>query len=502
VLAPTNYFFGCLANALGIASYIVVEKPQGAGWLLDLDPFEWPESLADHFIADGHKVKQLRTTSLEEMNDCIDALSLHFLDNTAGVPARCGDLAPSVSEFLADLQRVVQKKDLGKTTMPELAQMCKDIIYPRARKGSKELRNRKTDGLIKKLLDDLVGPTTVALPGYLAGEMFRLAKRLAGPVTIADLYSDKIYGPYFVVRKARSAVTNQSMDSELIVRDLLWLRPLEIEPRAEGVRVEDQSTPTNALGYYISAVDRQVFEITSFSIRGDFVLLDGVAFLNASQTKSICMYMPRLPLQSEKKAAFASIIGMLRNRARTGSWSVLAVRPTISDTELLRYHFTLSFFADCFSSANYKSKVGDYDTGISQVYETFASKKLCGVLFSRNWLDRARKAGDGQEIDGVTSATLTNRLKAFDNCFEYTDEHMTILDSYIDSIIEEEQELFERMDDQSRGDIKRIFKSIYRRAEQTAINPKAIGEQSAAVDCFSDASRSPALPYKNIMNDD
>ena len=290
-------------------------------------------------------------------------------------------------------------------------------------------------------------------------------------------------------------MTTDSRDSELIVRDMLWLRPLDQQPDAEGVRAEKQSQPTNALGYYISAMDSQVFEITNISVRGLFVMLDAVAFESKQRSKSICAYLPVLPMQENEDAAFASVAGTLRDRERTGAWTVLAVRPKMDEAEIMRLHHTFSFFADCFCAANYGSRTGNYDPNIDQVYKVLAEKGHCGVIYSRGWLEQARNAPN-QTAGGVTLDDLEERMTAFDGCFAYTDQHMATLNEYIDGIIDAEPNVFADLEPEKLERIKQILKLIYRRSEQTAISPRAIEEQIEHIQLFADARRTTALPYR------
>lgn len=496
-LAPVNYFFACIANALTLVKY-AHDTEKGIDtfeWLLEVDPFVWPAGLAKHFVSIGETPPpQLRRGSQDDMLECISALMNAFgIGEDQNEKQDLDHFQSGVKDALEGLQRVVEKKKLKGTALSHIVSRSHDVIFPTSKKRTKEKRAALTDEIVRDLIVALIGSQNIDTEGYIFRNLNKFVKRVSGFATVSELYTDSIFGPYFVIRKARSAVTNHPLDREVLVRDVLWLRPLSLTPGPDGVKAIETSAPSISLGYYISAVDQQVYEVTSVAIRGDFVLIDAVAFLSDSGTKSCCIYMPKLLLQNKAKASFGSILGTLRKTDRTGAWSVLPIRPAVFEEEILRYHFVFSFFADIFSAGEYLDRTKYYDPHISTLYWIFASSGRCGVVFSRNWLERAKKSESG-EAGGVSVADLRDRLEAFDGCFVYSDQHIQTLDMYVDELLQDE-EFYISLSDEQKVQARRVLREVYKRAEQTAINPKAIYESGTVLAQFSDPYTCVAQPY-------
>ena len=126
----------------------------------------------------------------------------------------------------------------------------------------------------------------------------------------------------------------------------------------------------------------------------------------------------------------------------------------------------------------------------------FANSGMCGVIFSRNWLERANKSASGVS-GGVSHEELRDRLDAFDGCFLYSERHMQTLDMCIDELVQEEAEFFSTLNDDQKNQARRVLREVYKRAEQTAINPMAIYESGKVLDKFSDPHACVAKPYRS-----
>lgn len=498
-LSPINYLFACLANAFNLAQHLasLEEKELQLDWMLDIEPFRWPSELQEHFLCFGEKqAKQIRSNSKQKMADCVQSIRDALVNNNIDASApQIKQLAHDTNDCLLGLERAAKSsKADGKSQFSEIMGECESIIFSTR---PTPWRLKKADGVIQNVLGQLIDNQRAKIPDYIFLNLYRFVKRLSSPITVAEAYSSTIYGPHFILRKARGVVTNQALDREVIVRDVLWIRPLKQEPDAEGVRSEQQTNPTISLGYYLSAMDKQVYEITSISVRGTFVLIDAVAFLKQGETKSLCIHMPRIPLQRNPEAAFGSMIGALRSTQRTGAWSMLPLRPVLSDSDLLRHHFVFMFFADLFSLNVYQDRVSNYDPHIDKLYHIFADKRFCGILYSQDWLRRAKQSKNGM-ADGVSSEVLEQRLLSFDECFDRSGDYLTTLLGHIEMIKKEEQELFSALGEKEREILVKILLHVFKQSEQTAINPLPDYDVSAVSEILADPDRTLSLPYAGL----
>jgi hypothetical protein len=496
-LSAINYLFACLSNAFSLAIHVTSLDENDRGkldWMLDIEPFRWPQDLQKHFLCPGKKITtQIRNNSKQVIDDCIQHIRsevvLKYVDSSR---PEISQLASDINDCLLCIENIAKRqKSEGSPQFSELLAECDDVFFS---SRPTDWRRDRADSIIQNLLKHLIDKKNFDIPEFIFDNLYRFAKRLSSPITIQEAYSNKVFGPYFILRKARGVVTNSALDREVIVRDVLWIRPLKQEPDAEGVRSEQQTNPTICLGYYVSAIDKQIYEITSVSVRGDFVLIDAVAFLSGAESKSLCMYMPKIPLQQNPKPAFGSIIGMLRSAQRTGSWSMIPLRPLLPDSELLRQHFVFMFFAECFSLDTYQDRLENYDPNIAWLYEIFANHGLCGVLFSQDWLRRAKESAAGV-ADGVKVEDLERRLFSFDDCFDRSGDYLNTLLGHIDIVTEEEQELFSQLGEKGRKILGEILLRIFNQSEQTAINPLPNFDVSVVSETLANPLTAKSLPY-------
>lgn len=498
-LAPVNYFFALFANALCVATHIKQHVPlneENFSWLFDVQPFPWPALLRRHFVCpagEGNTV-EIRT-SIHERVACIDAMRENFASLKATSDPNMGLHWDNIELCLASLQEVIDKGTPAGNPFATIIEKASRVLDPPVRSNSKAIRNNRltgTDEIVQELLSELIGETR--LPPYLVSKLGLFVLRLSSPISLSELYFGQIFGPYYVVRKARSAVTDVPGDRNLLVRDMMWIRPLDGNPSAQGHRSDNPARPTVALGYYVSAIDKQVFEITHIAVRNDVVMLDAVAYLDGTETKSICVYLPEMLMQARQQVDFASIIGTLRDQSRTGAWSALVTRPDLVPDEMLGLHYALIFFADAFSMKNFGDKAENYDPLINKVFWALCYAQHCGVIYSQDWEEKARQAPEG-DIYGVALGELLKRKEAFEACFKYSKRHMKVVEDSVDSLIKEMSITQDGEVRVSRSKLKNFLVEMYTKAEQTAINPTSVRGKEKTFKYFSNPKTTPALPY-------
>lgn len=138
----------------------------------------------------------------------------------------------------------------------------------------------------------------------------------------------RVRGPYFVYRRARSSMTSSKTDIDLIVRDFIWILP-------EPPESSDADYPVH--GFYFSAFDKEVYEVDRVAglVRPRSMLkIDATAFRTDKPEKSLFLYAPTIPLENTETFTLGTITGTLRDTKRTGGWTCAIVRPKLSSGEL------------------------------------------------------------------------------------------------------------------------------------------------------------------------
>lgn len=504
-LAANNYFFALFANSLRVVSFLHGQgfgADQKLSWFLDIEPFRWSEAMAHHFsVSPGKGGKkgtstQFRSTSSDEMINCLLEIQEHFLvgDDLASCYSygREDDdnkrLAAQFIECFSAIRSILDARyDHSKAKLDgqhgQIFSNVGALLFPgKKHDEGKPKRQAAIDGIIQNLLLSFDIVHNLEIADQFKNNLFRLIKRLSGPVTAQSLYADTVFGPYYIIRKSRAGITSDPSDSELIVRDLLWLRPTTTLPDNEGISAPILSQPSDALGYYVSALDEQVYEVTHVSKRGEYILIDAIAFLDNNETKSLCLYTPKMPVFGTDKLAYGSIIGTLRDSERTGAWSTLIIRPEISEEECLRFHYVFSFFSDALNSERVQDREKDYDENIKELYWVYALKNICGVLFSKFWLSDAESECPKSAANfDIGQHDLRASRDSFNECFHYDGMHADTLLSYAISLVDRHERSGE-LDALSREILTSIVVDVLRIAEHTAITPMKLPSVDIGLD--------------------
>ena len=216
---------------------------------------------------------------------------------------------------------------------------------------------------------------------------------------LKDSQSDHT-GFFSIVREARGSVTNRDHDMNLLVRDLLWIRPREVDeasfvldetihqlPHQEKNGAEDHGS---RIGYYYSAIDGLVYEVKRVVVRSNIMMIDALAILEKDKVsnadrppKSMCLYLPLID-NEDLDFTMGTLMGGTATNTRTGGWSVVAIRPPLESMDygvesLLEKKFCI--YADSLA----RTKRNSYDKLIKVFAKFIEQTGLVGILYARSF---------------------------------------------------------------------------------------------------------------------
>lgn len=230
-----------------------------------------------------------------------------------------------------------------------------------------------------------------------------------------------------IVREARGAVTSDAEDTNLIVRDLLWIRSFTEEIGEHAVFDEDYRNTTgyrhgSPIGFYYSVIDGKVYELKRIMVRDGVVMIDALAlFDDPSFSKSLSMHLPIFD-DASLNFSMGSLMGSTTRQKRSGSWSVIAIRPNISQEESEKIDLALGIYADTFMNIDRST----YNKSINGLKEYFDSLRLGGVLSSDYLISSApdsekRKHVFAVEIQAEFRRVFRTVKEHRENCIKYRD---------------------------------------------------------------------------------
>ena len=305
---------------------------------------------------------------------------------------------------------------------------------------------------------------SVFFPGIGLGKAHILA---SAHLSLAKVQEDnrKFVGLFSVIREARGTVTNVPAHRNTVVRDLLWLRPHYSEVGSAGIHDYSAEGHGHRLGFYFSAFDRMVYEIKRIIFRDGSLMIDAIAHLDSSGSKSMCLYFP-LMKPSNLLCSFGGMLGhahdagrgdiheadsldplskrtqstggldaaaSVRHR-RVGGWTAVFYRPELDDTTSAHLQNYLSMYSDSLRLDVRE----DYDRNIEFLFDFADKNKLIGFYFSDLMLKRSK---------GTERAQLIASSKYFRDFFtvdsDYTQSLRKFLNEKIDSIIGNREKVLE-----------------------------------------------------------
>lgn len=286
------------------------------------------------------------------------------------------------------------------------------------------------------LPDDVYHPLLPGLRIYQPA----LRRGLLGTVLPSDNDSESNATLISIVREARGSVTNTREDVNLLVRDLLWLRPFSSDP-GEAKPVDEKlyrrMSPDNPdesyldqhggrIGLYYSAIDGLVYEVKRFVHRDNIIMIDGVALMGREaavrqKSKSFCMYLPKFE-DNELDFTMGTLMGGTKNNVRTGAWTVIGMRPLLSDEATQTLSKKLCMYADSFEWMTRDR----YDRQIGILARFIEATGLVGVLHSRAML---------QKPELPQYAAAAESIGAFRDLFRIVDSYKAQCDDVLEEVI-------------------------------------------------------------------
>ena len=236
---------------------------------------------------------------------------------------------------------------------------------------------------------------------------------------VEKTFSDEnnLSGIYYIIREARGAISNKICDVNLILRDVLWIRPLS-EPL--GFTPIDAFTNMNRghkhgtkLGFYYSCMDHCTYEITRLSMNQNVISIDGIAlFNNRSRTKSLSIQLPVFE-SHDLNFSIGTMMGSTAHFSRPAAWTIVASKPRSAGLDLENSDLILSMYADTL----HRNTRENYDLNIVKLSEFIVKNYKPAVLSS---LLMTQKTTD--EFKDIADIATNNR-EAFYNMFKATSNH-------------------------------------------------------------------------------
>jgi hypothetical protein len=230
-----------------------------------------------------------------------------------------------------------------------------------------------------------------------------------------------------IVREARGAVTSDAQDTNLIVRDLLWIRSFTAEIGEHAVFDElYEKKPGHRhgspIGFYYSVIDGKVYELKRILVRDGVVMIDALAlFDDPSFSKSLSMHLPIFD-DASLNFSMGSLMGSTTRQKRSGSWSVIAIRPSISHEESEKIDLALGIYADTLMDIDRSA----YNKSITGLKEYLDDLRLGGVLSSDYLISSAPDSEKRKHFFAVETQAEFRRVfrtvkEHRENCINYRD---------------------------------------------------------------------------------
>ncbi|MGK7654986.1 hypothetical protein ACSQ76_22115 [Roseovarius sp. B08] len=276
----------------------------------------------------------------------------------------------------ARCQRYVHKNGAWKQAMQQLCEAANSSRNSATRSNSPNVQRvrdvTKTFGMIFELVMGREELRNMQVELGLGDMTAALRAAAIGRSVEKQLKDDHTTGGFFVYRRARSSITNRIHDIDLIVRDFVWLLPgfSSTEDADRGVH-----------GYYFSAFDEEVYEITnrpSVADRRELLKIDAVARRTKGPDKHLSLYAPNIPFHAADGFTLGTIVGSLRDTQRTGGWTCVLLRPDLEPREIYALNSVAYSFHKLLSPIP-----KTYGTEIDRFRDTMQVASLVGVFTSR-----------------------------------------------------------------------------------------------------------------------
>lgn len=236
-------------------------------------------------------------------------------------------------------------------------------------------------------------------------------------------------GLFQIIREARGPITNDQQDTNLIIRDILWVRSLCKELDEQAITDMDykgkgiERTHGSPLGFYHSVMEAKIYEVKRIVVRDGVLMVEGLAlFDNEKISKTLCMHLPRFD-DGSLNFSMGTLMGATTQQLRTGAWTITAVRPEMTPYERDLVELRLAIYADTLLSLDRT----EYNRSINGLRVYFESLRIGGILSS----DFLIRNGSGTEFHKM-AVVIENAFRAV---FKTIKEHRVNSERYRDDMI-------------------------------------------------------------------
>jgi hypothetical protein len=212
-------------------------------------------------------------------------------------------------------------------------------------------------------------------------EFFSIRSNVDGGTDVAAL-ARGTFNLYAVLREARGWAVERPSERNMIVRDLLWIRPST--GRTEYTQ-DDYERNREFIGIYVSAIDKICFYIERIELHGHEVILTAREERHGSTSQRLMLMFPASTYTHALQPRFGIIAGSAGTEHNLAAWKCTLIRP---DWQFFRQLRTIM------------SQIRPVD--INKLYRICSDVSAAGIYFSRD----AREKDESREL-------MQNRRDAF-----------------------------------------------------------------------------------------
>ncbi|KSV75981.1 hypothetical protein N185_16165 [Sinorhizobium sp. GW3] len=357
-----------------VASIALLQKTIALIDNRDVEILTWPDFIAAAQDAPTFK-SQNDHRSLELYFTIEDGEVARNLDARNGrTIRRVGDLLVQVIENCqknGSLTLVNQKDVRSGEVLRLLAQMAsyveKQVGYHASKKVDEKrshlgdlieaVQKKQKSRALTEFIESLYGKSGLSHPAFPSLQMLDTTSLKAELLDLQEMKSDAgIHGGIFaILREARGWSENDERSRNLIVRDILWLLPQEV----------DGEEPARQAGIYVSATDHAAFTVDRIVPEENMLHLVG-HMENPEATQRMKLILTKFDYGHDLEHRVGVLTGVTPKQVGQvlGSWKIVAIRPA-ENTRIL----------NCLIAQLYQ-------TSIELCSKLVTESRMCGVLYS------------------------------------------------------------------------------------------------------------------------
>ncbi|MGR9179738.1 hypothetical protein ACU8OR_30015 (plasmid) [Rhizobium leguminosarum] len=265
-----------------------------------------------------------------------------------------GEIGQSVDRKIERLLQVCERQKAsqpqGKPTKDDDRSYISDLIEP--------VVERPFNDAIVEFIESIFDENDLPHPDFPAINAFDLAALKAELLDLNnnDGEAGTHGGMFAIVREARSWSEKKDQLGNLIVRDILWLLPQEV----------DEEEPARRAGIYVSATDKSAFIVDRIVPEENMLHLVGHLEKSERVTQRLKLILTKFEVGHALEHRFGVLTGVTPSKSGQdlGSWKIVAIRPTW-DMRVL----------NCLIAQLYQTK-------IATCTKLLMDNGMCGVLYS------------------------------------------------------------------------------------------------------------------------